>query len=70
MVLALISEDFQVISTKTKPARKKPVRKQNILNLKVTRPSQVRYGERSLRVLGPKIWNNPPAHVKSATNLL
>ena len=70
MVLVLISEDFQVISTKTKPARKKPVRKQNILNLKVIRPSQVRYGERSLRVLGPKIWNNLPAHVKSATNLL
>ena len=32
---------------------KKPVRKQNVLN--VTKPSQVRYGERSLRVLGPKI---------------
>ena len=26
---------------------KKPVRKQNVLNLKLTRPSQVRYGERS-----------------------
>ena len=45
-------------------------RNQHSLNLKVTRPSQVRYGERSLRVLGPKIWNNLPAHVKSATNLL
>ena len=48
----------------------KPVRKQNILNLNVTRPSQVRYGERSLRVLGQKIWNNLPAHVKSVPNLL
>ena len=49
---------------------KKPVRKQNVLNLNVTRPNQVRYDERSLRVLGPKIWNNLPAHVKSAPNLL
>ena len=47
-----------------------PVRKENILNLKVTRPNQVRYGERSFRVLGPKIWNNLSAHVKSALNLL
>ena len=29
---------------------KKPVRKQSVLNLNLTRPSQVRYGERSLRV--------------------
>ena len=34
---------------------KKPVQKQNVLNLNVTRPSHVRHGERSLRVLGPKI---------------
>ena len=49
---------------------KQPVRKQNVLNLNVTRPNQVRYGERSLRVLSPKIWNNLPANVKSAPNLL
>ena len=49
---------------------KKLARKQNVLNLNVTRPNQVRFGERSLRVLGPKIWNNLPAHVKSASNLL
>ena len=49
---------------------KKPVRKQNVLNLNVTRPSQVRYGERSLRLSCPKIWNNLPAHVKSASDLL
>ena len=34
---------------------KKSVRKQNILNLNVTWPNQVNYGERSLRALGPKI---------------
>ena len=49
---------------------KEPARKQNVLNLKVTEPNQVKYGARSLRVLGPKIWNNLPAHVKSAPNLL
>ena len=49
---------------------KKPARKQNALNLNVAGPNQVRYGERSLRVVGPKIWNNLPAHIKSALNLL
>ena len=48
----------------------KPARKQNALNLNITRTNQVRYGERSLRDLGPEIWNNLPAHIKSAPNLL
>ena len=43
----------------------KPARKQNALNLNITRTNQVRYGERSLRDLGPEIWNNLPAHIKS-----
>ena len=37
---------------------KKPARKQNFLNINVIRPNQVKYGERSSRVLGPNIWNN------------
>ena len=49
---------------------KKPVRKQNVLNLNVTRPSEVMYNERSLRVSGSKIRNNLPAHIKSAPNFL
>ena len=40
---------------------KKPVRKQNVLNLNVTWPNQMRCCERNLRVLGSKIWNNLPA---------
>ena len=48
---------------------KKPVRKQNVLNLKVTRSNQMRYGERSLRVLGPKISNNLPAHITSGNTI-
>ena len=49
---------------------KKPVRKQNVLNLNVARPNQLKYCERSLRVLGLKMWNDLPAHAKSAPNLL
>ena len=39
---------------------KKPVGKQSVLNLNVIRLNQVRYGERNVRVLGPKISNNLP----------
>ena len=41
---AFMAETFKLSRSK------KPVRKQSVLNLNVTRPSQVRYGERSLRV--------------------
>ena len=34
---------------------KKYLQKQNLLNLNTTRPSQVSYGEKRLRVLCPKI---------------
>ena len=49
---------------------KKPSRKQSVLSLNVTRPNQVRYDERSLKVLGSKIWNNLPAHIKSVPHPL
>ena len=48
----------------------KPVRKLHVLNLYITKPNQVRYNEKSIRVLGPKIWNNLPPHLKSTPNLL
>ena len=41
---AFLTETFKLSRSK------KPVRKQSVLNLNVTRPSQMRYGERSLRV--------------------
>ena len=50
--------------------QKKPVRKQHVLNLNITKPNQLRYGKKSLRVLSPKIWNNLPSYLKSAPNLL
>lgn len=46
------------------------VRKQQELNMKVNNPNQVLFGERSLKTLGPKIWNALPHHIKSAENFL
>lgn len=40
-------------------------RYQTTLNLKVTKPNQMKLGSRSQRVLGPKYWNNLPAHIKT-----
>ena len=47
----------------------RPVRSQQNLNLKVVRANQVKFGEKSLRVLGPKIWNRLPLHIKYGENL-
>ena len=47
----------------------RPVRTQQNLNLKVVRANQVKFGEKSLRVLGPKIWNRLPPHIKYTENL-
>ena len=46
----------------------RPVRSQQNLNLKVARANQVKYGEKNLRVLGAKIWNRLPPHIKNAEN--
>ena len=40
----------------------RPVRSQENLNLKVVRANQGKYGKKSLRVLGPKIWNRLSYH--------
>ena len=47
----------------------RPVRNKYKLNLEVPSINQVRYGEKSLRSLGPKIWNSLPLHIKSSENL-
>ena len=36
----------------------RPAPSQQNLNLKFVRANQVKFGEKSLKVLGPKIWNN------------
>ena len=35
----------------------------------MVRGNQVKFSEKILRVLGPKIWNRLPPHVKYAENL-
>ena len=47
----------------------RPARSQQNLNLKVVRDNQVKSGEKSLRVLGPKIWDRLPPHIKNSENL-
>ena len=47
----------------------RPIRDQYKLNLSVQSHNQVTFGEKSLRILGPKIWNSLPLHVKAAENL-
>ena len=37
--------------------------------MKYVRASQEKFGEKSLRVLGPKIWNRLLPHVKNAKKL-
>ena len=45
------------------------VRSKYKLNLNIPVVNHVNYGTKSLRNFGPKIWNSPPHHVKSAKNL-
>ena len=46
------------------------LRDQHRLNLKVHNPNQTTFGTtRSMRSLGPKVWNLLPVHLKSAENL-
>ena len=47
----------------------RPARSRQNLNLKVVRADQVKFSEKSLRVLGPKIWNRLPPCIKNADNL-
>ena len=47
----------------------RPVHSHQNLNLKVVRANQVKFGIKSLRVLGPKIYNRLSPHVKNAENL-
>ena len=45
------------------------VRDKYKLNLDIPKWNQKTFGYKSLKVLGPKIWNNLPYHVKSSDNL-
>ena len=45
------------------------VRNQYKLNLEVPIINQVTFGAKSIRYLGPKIWNSLPFHIKSSESL-
>ena len=44
-------------------------RENQVNNIAHNRPNQVKFGERSLKTLGPKIWNCLPSNLKNAENL-
>ena len=48
----------------------RPTRDQYKLNLEIPDKNRVRFGSKSLRSLGAKIWNSLPYHIKSAENLM
>ena len=45
------------------------IREKYKLNLEIPKSNQVRFGTKSLRYLGPKVWNSLPYHIKSSENL-
>ena len=47
----------------------RPVREKYKMNMEIPSYNQVSFGRKSLRVLGPKVWNQLPFHIKSAENL-
>ena len=48
---------------------RREVRDKYKLNLDIPNWNQRTFGYKSLNILGPKIWNNLPYHVKSSDNL-
>ena len=47
----------------------RPVREKYKLNLQIPKINQVRFGTKSLRGFGPKIWNIVPYHIKTSKNI-
>ena len=47
----------------------RPIRSKQYLNLKIVKANRVKFGEKSLRVLGPKMWNRIAPHIKNVENL-
>ena len=56
------------IFVKSDSSRSRRLHHQN--NLVVPRPNYSKFGAKSLKVLGPKIWNSLPAKIKSAETFL
>ena len=49
--------------------KNRPTREKCKLNLESLKSNQVRFGIRSLRYLGPRVWNSLLYHIKSSENL-
>ena len=47
----------------------RPVREKYKLNLEIINSNTVRYGTKSMKIFGPKVWNSLPYHIKSSENL-
>ena len=47
----------------------RPAREKYKLNLEIPKSNQVRFGTKSLRYLGPKVWNSLRYHRKASKNL-
>ena len=47
----------------------RPTREKYKLNLEIPKSNQVRFGTKSLRYLGPKVWNSLRYHRKASKNL-
>ena len=47
----------------------RPVQNKYKLNLAIPKRNQVKFGFKSLKYLGPTIWNTLPHHIKSSKNL-
>ena len=47
----------------------RPLRNQNDNNLEIPKVKTEKYGTKSLKALGPKIWNKLPNHIKTSNNL-
>ena len=60
---AFKNETFELKKTK------RAVRNQYKLNLEVPIINKVTFGAKSIRYLGPKIWNSLPFHIKSSESL-
>ena len=63
-----LSPDFMNEIFKVKQTQR-PVREKYKLNLEIPKWNQVTFGAKSLKIYGPKMWNNLPYHIKSSENL-
>ena len=61
--LAFMNEIFELRKTN------RAVRNQYKLNLEVSIINQATFGAKSIRYLGPKIWNSLPFHIKPRESL-